>query len=79
MEDVPILMSSVYYDKNMNKYLYDVDSEYSKAVNDYFYMEYNNLQKDRQQQFFDAFPEEAHKDDLEKKYPGSYGQETPGS
>lgn len=59
MEDVPILMSGVYYDKNMNKYLYGVDSEYSKAVNDYFYMEYNNLQKDRQQQFFDAFPEEA--------------------
>ena len=66
MEDVPILTSWAYYDKNMNEYLYDADSEYSKAVNDYFYMEYNNLQKDRQQQFFDAFPEETHKDGLNK-------------
>ena len=56
MEDVPILMSSVYYDKNMNEYLYTADSEYSRAINNYFYMEYNNLQKDRQQQFFDALP-----------------------
>ena len=55
MEDVPVLMSHAYYDKNMNEYLYDADSEYSKAVNNYFYMEYNNLQKDRQQQFFDVF------------------------
>lgn len=56
MEDVPILMSNVYYDKNMNEYLYTADSEYSRAINNYFYMEYNNLQKDRQQQFFDALP-----------------------
>lgn len=56
-DDVPILMSEAYYDKDMNKYSYNADSEYSKAVNDYFYMEYNNLQKDRQQQFFDPFLE----------------------
>ena len=28
----------------LNEYLYDVDSEYTKAINNYFYMEYNNLQ-----------------------------------
>ena len=64
MEDVPVLMSHAYYDKYMNEYLYNVDSKYSKAVNNYFYMEYNNLQKDRQQQFFDAFPKETHKKNL---------------
>lgn len=64
MDDVPILMLYAYYDKNMNEHLYNVDSEYSKAVNNYFYMEYNNLQKDRQQQFFDVFPQETHKNNL---------------
>ena len=59
MEDVPILMPYVYYDKYMNEFLYNTDSEYSKAINNYFYMEYNNLQKDRQQHFFDAFPYES--------------------
>lgn len=66
MEDVPILMSNSYYDKNMNEYLYNADSEYAEAVNNYFYMEYNNLQKDRRQQLFDAFPEEVPKDGLDK-------------
>lgn len=66
MEDVPVLMSYTYYDKNMNEHLYNVDSEYSEAVNNYFYMEYNNLQKDRRQQFFDVFPEETYKNNLSK-------------
>ncbi|MDE6883772.1 MAG: LTA synthase family protein [Lachnospiraceae bacterium] len=66
MEDVPILMPHAYYDKNMNEYLYDMDSEYTKAINNYFYMEYNNLQKNRRQQFFDVFPKETHKNNLEK-------------
>lgn len=65
-DDVPVLMSDIYYDKNMNEYLYNADSEYSKAVNNYFYLEYNNLQKDRQQQFFDVFPKETPKNNRVK-------------
>lgn len=55
-DDVPILTSrNVYYDNYMTKYSYDALSDYTVRVNDYFYLEYNNLQTDREQSLFDAY------------------------
>lgn len=54
---VPILTSTqgVYYDSFMEEYPYDSVSDYTEQVNDYFYLEYNNLQKDRDQSMFKAY------------------------
>lgn len=56
-EEVPILSSyGVYYDTAGNLYQYDEEaSAYTEAVNQYFYLEYNNLQENRKQEFFDAY------------------------
>lgn len=55
-DNIPILTSyGVYYDKYMLEYLYDSDSEYAEDINAYFYLEYNNLQKDRRQVLFDVY------------------------
>lgn len=55
-EDVPILTSrNVYYDKDIVQYPYGVSSDYSERINNYFYLEYNNLQADREQSLFDAY------------------------
>lgn len=57
-EKIPILTSyNVYYDKELKSYQYDLLSDYSKEVNDYFFLEYNNLQKRRRQQLFDVLSE----------------------
>lgn len=55
--DVPVLTSTqgVYYDKFMEEYSYDFVSDYTEKVNDYFYLEYNNLQKDREHSIFEAY------------------------
>lgn len=56
-EQVPILTAyGYYYDINGNIYKYDKDesAEYESLVDDYFYLEYNNLQKSRKQELFTA-------------------------
>lgn len=56
-DEVPILMSwDLYFDKNGGEHTYEETCEYSEAVNTYLYMEYNNLQKDREQVLFDPYP-----------------------
>lgn len=53
---IPILTPFViYYDKSGNTYAYDSVSEYTEMVNNYLYLEYDNLQKDRKQRLFDAY------------------------
>lgn len=55
-QDVPILTSyGVYYDKTGNMYDYNEETQYTDAVNKYFYLEYNNLSDYRNQNLFDAF------------------------
>lgn len=52
-EQVPVLTSyGVYYDYDRNIYSYYDMSEYSALVMNYFYLEYNNLSKDRQEGLF---------------------------
>ena len=54
-KDIPILTSyGVYYDAEGNMYSYEDETEYSEAVNNYFYLEYNNLSENRKQELFDA-------------------------
>ena len=54
--NIPILTSyDVYFDKDMKEYQYDSESVYSDKVRDYFYLEYNNLQKEREQGLFDVY------------------------
>lgn len=55
-EEVPILTAySGYYDKYGNLCAYASDSLYKEKVDDYLYLEYNNLQDDREQGLFDAY------------------------
>jgi phosphoglycerol transferase MdoB-like AlkP superfamily enzyme len=54
-KDVPILTSyGLYFDAEGNCYEYSADdgSPYAAAVDQYFLMEYNNLQKNRRQELF---------------------------
>lgn len=55
--EIPILTRFAgYYDKKGNVYTYDTVSEYTESVNQYLYLEYNNLQKaDRKQNYFDPY------------------------
>ena len=58
-EQIPILTAyGSYYDAKGNLYTYDSDNgaAYESAVNDYFYLEYHNLQKDRRQSLFQPYP-----------------------
>lgn len=58
-EQVPILSAyGSYYDREGNLYRYDSDdaSPYAEAVDNYFYLEYHNLQKDRNQTLFQPVP-----------------------
>ncbi|MCD8220939.1 MAG: LTA synthase family protein [Clostridiales bacterium] len=56
MADVPILSSyGAYYDNEGNISWYGEESLWSDRVDNYFYLEYNNLSKNRQQMFFDAY------------------------
>lgn len=58
-EETPILTAhSGYYDKSGNLYTYDSDSRYTEKVDNYLYLEYNNLQDDREQRLFDAYLQE---------------------
>lgn len=53
--DVPILTSyGSYFDAEGNRYTYDTDTgmEYEKIVDNYFYLEYNNLSSNRKQELF---------------------------
>ncbi|MBE6007945.1 MAG: LTA synthase family protein [Lachnospiraceae bacterium] len=57
-ESVPILSSyGVYYDKDGNIYRYNDDegSAYESLVDNYFYLEYNNLQQLRRQELFEPW------------------------
>lgn len=54
-EQVPIVSSyGSYYDKDGNLYRYDSDegAPYAEAVDNYFYLEYHNLQEERDQSLF---------------------------
>lgn len=54
-EQVPIVSSyGSYYDRDGNIYQYSTDegAPYAQAVDNYFYLEYHNLQKDRDQSLF---------------------------
>lgn len=54
--NIPILSPfQIYCDTDGNHYQYDSVSDYSELVNAYFYLEYNNLQKTRNQKLFDAY------------------------
>lgn len=52
---VPIVSSyGKYYDTMLNEYDYDEKTEYTKMINDYFYLEYNNLiESNRKQELFE--------------------------
>lgn len=57
-EDIPILSSyGNYYDVEGNLYTYDADTgtKYEEAVDNYFYLEYNNLNSGRKQELFDPY------------------------
>lgn len=55
-KEVPIITAyGGYYDKFGNLYNYDSNSKYLKKVNDYLYLEYNNLKDDREQSLFNAY------------------------
>lgn len=52
-EEVPILTSyGCYVDAQGNEYAYDEETTYSEKVNNYFYLEYNNLSDKRKQDLF---------------------------
>lgn len=58
-QDVPVLTSyGVYYDTEGNLFTYrnDTDMPYETAVNNYHYLEYNNLSSHRNQGWFDMDP-----------------------
>lgn len=58
-EQVPILTAyGSYYDREGNLYSYDEDVglAYARAVDNYFYLEYHNLQEDRDQKLYDPWP-----------------------
>lgn len=58
-QEVPIVASyGSYYDAEGNLYKYDSDdgAPYEGAVDNYFYLEYNNLQEERMQYLFDPIP-----------------------
>ena len=53
-EDIPILTSyGDYYDSKGNEYSYDEESVYTDRVNNYFYLEYNNLNKKQIKEIFE--------------------------
>lgn len=57
-EQVPILTAyGDYYDAQGNRYTYDSDegAPYQQAVDNYFYLEYENLQKNRNQSLFEPY------------------------
>lgn len=57
-EQVPILTSyGDYYDAQGNRYTYDTDAgaPYEEAVDNYFYLEYENLKKERNQALFQPY------------------------
>lgn len=55
-KEVPILTSyDSFWDADGEVHSYKDNNEHTSAVNTYFYMEYNNLQTDRIQSFFDAY------------------------
>lgn len=57
-DSVPIMTAyGVYYDKDGNIYRYDEDKGmlYEKLVDNYFYLEYNNLQPKRKQNLFTSY------------------------
>ena len=58
-QQVPILTSyGNYYDADMNLYGYDSDAgkPFEQMVDNYFYLEYENLQTSRKQDLFDPYP-----------------------
>ena len=58
-EQIPILTAyGSYYDREGNLYSYDEDAglAYARAVDNYFYLEYHNLQQNRDQKLYDPWP-----------------------
>lgn len=58
-EDIPILTSyGDYYDAEGNRYTYDSDQggPYEELVDSYFYLEYENITKGRNQELFVPYP-----------------------
>jgi len=58
-QQVPILTSyGNYYDADMNLYNYNADEgkPYQQMVDNYFYLEYENLQTNRKQDLFNPYP-----------------------
>lgn len=54
--DIPVLTChDIYMDKNGIKYSYQDITEYTDAVNEYFYLEYNSLQKHRENELFASY------------------------
>lgn len=57
-QQIPILTSyGNYYDTDRNLYSYDSDegAPYEQMVNNYFYLEYENLQSNRKQELFEPY------------------------
>lgn len=57
-EQVPILTSyGDYYDAQGNRYTYDTDAgqPYEELVDNYFYLEYENIKKERHQELFQPY------------------------
>lgn len=53
---VPVLTDyNVYMDFVYNEHTYDEINEYTEMINNYFYLEYHNLQKERRQELFNAY------------------------
>lgn len=58
MKKIPILASyDKYFDIEGNEYSYDDNNMYTELVNGYFYLEYNNLHKERVQSLFEPYKE----------------------
>lgn len=55
-QDIPILgYFDKYYDKDGKAHSYEEENEYSNMIKQYYYMEYNNLQKNRRQELFSPY------------------------
>lgn len=53
---VPVLTDyNVYMDSMYNEHTYDEINDYTEMINNYFYLEYHNLQKERRQELFNAY------------------------
>ena len=52
---VPVLSDDIFLDDNEAEDAYSSNTDYTDKINRYFYLEYNNLSRDRIQNLFDAY------------------------